>query len=211
MQRLLRRQTELRIPYDFNDERMREGSLGVAEEEEKEEELEGQDEEGEDDDADDKNGERMILESTNDTNSIDSHCSQEEEAYGTPQSSPMRQRPVDDQPFSASIGALYGEDNSFMHDLESIFRVSFWLCMHCIVPDGTRRITKFQAWNLEGHKESCKREGRSYIDRESFRQGETLAGLLVPLVTQLRKEAFPAGKVCEREDQRLYSREEINS
>jgi hypothetical protein len=36
MQRLLRRQTELRIPYDFNDERMREGYLGVAEEEEKE-------------------------------------------------------------------------------------------------------------------------------------------------------------------------------
>lgn len=29
-----------------------------------------------------------------------------------------------------AIGALLGEDHSFMHDLESFFWVLFWICIH---------------------------------------------------------------------------------
>ena len=29
-----------------------------------------------------------------------------------------------------AIGALYGEDHNFMHDLELFFWVLFWICVH---------------------------------------------------------------------------------
>ena len=48
-----------------------------------------------------------------------------------------------------AIGALYGEEHSFMHDLESFFWVLFWACIHCTGPGGQRRLSKFQAWNFE--------------------------------------------------------------
>ncbi|KAL2169557.1 hypothetical protein VTG60DRAFT_5950 [Thermothelomyces hinnuleus] len=34
-----------------------------------------------------------------------------------------------------AIGALLGEQHSFMHDLESFFWVLFWICIHCNGPD----------------------------------------------------------------------------
>ncbi|KAH8723920.1 hypothetical protein GQ44DRAFT_709364 [Phaeosphaeriaceae sp. PMI808] len=43
-----------------------------------------------------------------------------------------------------AIGALYGENHNFMHDLESFFWVLFWSCIHCTGPGGQRRVSDFQ-------------------------------------------------------------------
>jgi serine/threonine protein kinase len=41
-----------------------------------------------------------------------------------------------------AIGPLYGEPHNFMHDLESIFWVPFWVCVHWDGPDRARRKVK---------------------------------------------------------------------
>jgi hypothetical protein len=48
-----------------------------------------------------------------------------------------------------AIGALYGEEHTFMHDLESFFWVLFWICIHYTGPGGQARITEFESWNYE--------------------------------------------------------------
>ncbi|KAG8664734.1 uncharacterized protein FPOAC1_013514 [Fusarium poae] len=48
-----------------------------------------------------------------------------------------------------AIGALLGEQHSFMHDLESFFWVLFWICIHY---DGQGKVTgptEFESWNYE--------------------------------------------------------------
>ncbi|RMD42106.1 hypothetical protein DV735_g2981, partial [Chaetothyriales sp. CBS 134920] len=46
-----------------------------------------------------------------------------------------------------AIGALLGEQHSFMHDLESFFWVLFWICIHYDGPDKTRVVPEFNQWN----------------------------------------------------------------
>ncbi|KAK0650802.1 hypothetical protein DIS24_g6524 [Lasiodiplodia hormozganensis] len=45
-----------------------------------------------------------------------------EEAFGAPSKTGTK--------VFMAIGALYGEDYSFMHDLESFFWLLFWICTH---------------------------------------------------------------------------------
>lgn len=42
-----------------------------------------------------------------------------------------------------AIGALYGEDHNFMHNLELFFWVLFWACVYCTGLDRHRRVLKF--------------------------------------------------------------------
>ncbi|RBA11773.1 hypothetical protein FPRO05_14255 [Fusarium proliferatum] len=46
-----------------------------------------------------------------------------------------------------AIGALLGEQHSFMHDLESFFWVLFWICIHYDGPDKSRAVPQFDKWN----------------------------------------------------------------
>jgi hypothetical protein len=46
-----------------------------------------------------------------------------------------------------AIGALLGEQHSFMHDLESFFWVLFWLRIYFSGPDKGRVIPRFDKWN----------------------------------------------------------------
>lgn len=47
-----------------------------------------------------------------------------------------------------AIGALLGEQHSFMHDLESFFWVLFWICVHYEGPGQERVVPRFDKWNL---------------------------------------------------------------
>lgn len=48
-----------------------------------------------------------------------------------------------------AIGALVGEQHSFMHDLESFFWVLFWICIHYNGPGKDIGSTEFDIWNYE--------------------------------------------------------------
>ncbi|KAK4197016.1 hypothetical protein QBC40DRAFT_342334 [Triangularia verruculosa] len=114
-----------------------------------------------------------------------------------------------------AVGALQGEQHSFMHDLESFFWVLFWICIHFHGPKTDRVVPRFDKWN--------------YVDTDE--RAEELAGLkliivskeemfiktttkyftqyyqpLAPLMNSLRKVVFPGDKPWKHEDERLYSR-----
>ncbi|KAH8743581.1 hypothetical protein F5883DRAFT_40734 [Diaporthe sp. PMI_573] len=114
-----------------------------------------------------------------------------------------------------AIGALQGEQHSFMHDLESFFWVLFWICIHFDGPTKDRVVSRFDKWN--------------YVDTDE--RAEDLAGIklivvareemfmktttkyftqyyqpLTPLMNSLRKVVFPGDKPWKCEDERLYSR-----
>ncbi|KAI1839534.1 hypothetical protein JX266_014252, partial [Neoarthrinium moseri] len=46
-----------------------------------------------------------------------------------------------------AIGALLGEQHSYLHDLESFFWVLFWRCIHYSGPGQGRTIARFVNWN----------------------------------------------------------------
>ncbi|RSL46521.1 hypothetical protein CEP51_015915, partial [Fusarium floridanum] len=48
-----------------------------------------------------------------------------------------------------AIGALLGEQHSFMHDLESFFWVLFWICIHYDGQGKETGPTEFESWNYE--------------------------------------------------------------
>ncbi|KAI9770976.1 MAG: hypothetical protein M1840_002680 [Geoglossum simile] len=110
-----------------------------------------------------------------------------------------------------AIGALYSEDHSFMHDLESFFWVLFWICIHYDGPNkGSRIVPKFEKWNYEDMDELAKLK-KGTIDREGdfikeIREHFTpYYQSLVPWVNRLRRVVFPTDKPWEREDKELYS------
>lgn len=107
--------------------------------------------------------------------------------------------------------ALYGEDHSFMHDLESFFWVLFWACVHCTGPGGHRRVSKFQSWNFESTETLAKIKKGSVDEEDKFTKEvdenvTTYCAPLIPCIKELRKVVFPEGKRWLREDRQLYSR-----
>ncbi|KAH8727358.1 hypothetical protein GQ44DRAFT_738332 [Phaeosphaeriaceae sp. PMI808] len=96
-----------------------------------------------------------------------------------------------------AIGALYGEDHNFMHDLESFFWVLFWVCVHWNGPGRSKSRTKYESWNYESTQKLAEiKKGK--VDEED--------NLLIPCIKELRKVVFPNGKRWLREDRQLYSR-----
>jgi len=53
---------------------------------------------------------------------------------------------------SWAVRLLLGEENSFMHELESVFLVLFWICIHYDGPGNDTGPTKFESWNYESDK-----------------------------------------------------------
>ncbi|KAM9873871.1 hypothetical protein VDGL01_12050 [Verticillium dahliae] len=110
-----------------------------------------------------------------------------------------------------AIGALLGEQHSFMHDLESFFWVLFWICIHYNGPDDARVVLEFDKWNYvdTGELANLKKGLVSHegdfikIAEENF---TSYYQPLVPWVNRLRKVVFPNGGRWEREDKGQYVR-----
>ncbi|RSL57392.1 hypothetical protein CEP54_008310 [Fusarium duplospermum] len=110
-----------------------------------------------------------------------------------------------------AIGALLGEQHSFMHDLESFFWVLFWICIHCDGPHKSRVVPQFDKWNYTGTKELARMKLGVVAEEALFI--ETITDNftphyepLIPVLNRLRKLVFPQDKPWKREDERLYSR-----
>ncbi|KAK4131096.1 hypothetical protein BT67DRAFT_389147 [Trichocladium antarcticum] len=110
-----------------------------------------------------------------------------------------------------AIGALLGEQHSFMHDLESFFWVLFWICIHCDGPGEGKVVAQFDKWNYADTEELAKLKLGTVSDEDIFRKTmeESFTEYywpLVPWVNKLRKVVFPGGGRWKREDSGLYAR-----
>ncbi|KAH6628305.1 hypothetical protein F5144DRAFT_303988 [Chaetomium tenue] len=110
-----------------------------------------------------------------------------------------------------AIGALLGEQHSFMHDLESFFWVLFWICVHCDGPGEGTVVDEFDKWNF-AHTGTLAQLKKGLIsDEADFLQTaeEYFTRYYQPMthcVNELRKVVFPNGRRWEREDPGLYVR-----
>jgi hypothetical protein len=68
-----------------------------------------------------------------------------------------------------AIWLLLGEKHSFMHDLESFFRVLFWICIHYSGPDkGSKVVPRFDKWNYVDMTESAELKKGRVADEGDF-------------------------------------------
>lgn len=109
-----------------------------------------------------------------------------------------------------AIGALYGEDHNFMHDLESFFWVLFWLCAHWNGLGQKRSKSEYESWNYKDTKELAeikkgKIDEQDKFDKEVDENFTAYCKPLIPCVQELRKVVFPEGKRWLTQDQRLYA------
>ncbi|KAK0369743.1 serine threonine-protein kinase sgk2 [Colletotrichum limetticola] len=108
-----------------------------------------------------------------------------------------------------AIGALIGEQHSFMHDLESFFWVLFWICIHY---DGNGKDigpTEFDSWNYESDSKLVRSKKGEVTDEDDFLRsaGENFTSYyqpLIPWVNRLRKGVFPGGERWKRQRPELY-------
>lgn len=109
-----------------------------------------------------------------------------------------------------AIGALLGEQHSFMHDLESFFWVLFWICVHYKGPGHGRVVPEFDKWNFMRTQELAGAKIGLIGDDDLFHKTVTESFIryyepLIPLVSKLRRTVFPGGRGWKREDVGLYS------
>ncbi|KAL8410404.1 hypothetical protein RB596_000189 [Gaeumannomyces avenae] len=109
-----------------------------------------------------------------------------------------------------AIGALLGEQHSFMHDLESFFWVLFWICVHYDGPDKSRVLPEFDQWNYIS-MELLAKEKKGQVSHEgdfirTAKENFTpYYQPLVPWVNRLRKAVFPNGGRWEKQEIGLYA------
>ncbi|KAI9731295.1 MAG: hypothetical protein M1834_005198, partial [Cirrosporium novae-zelandiae] len=109
-----------------------------------------------------------------------------------------------------AIGALDGEQHSFLHDLESFFWVLFWMCIHCTGPDGQNRKTRFENWNYKPVDELAREKAGLATRARQFAlvMDEHITDYCQPLVPWLNKlhdVVFPNHQIRASEDRNLYS------
>ncbi|KAE9568915.1 hypothetical protein CGCF415_v014078 [Colletotrichum fructicola] len=109
-----------------------------------------------------------------------------------------------------AIGALLGEQHSFMHDLESFFWVLFWICIHYDADGKDVGPTEFDSWNYESDNKLVRLKKGEIIDEEDFLRnaGENFTSYyqpLIPWVNRLRKGVFPRGERWKTPEPELYS------
>ncbi|KAI1471016.1 serine/threonine-protein kinase Sgk2 [Daldinia caldariorum] len=114
-----------------------------------------------------------------------------------------------------AIGALLGEQHSFMHDLESFFWVLFWICIHYEGPGKGRPVSEFDKWNFMDAEELATMKLGTISEQDVFsnkssKHFTTFYQPLIPWVNLLRQAIFPNGGRWKKEDEGLYTRiEEI--
>ncbi|KAL4784889.1 hypothetical protein BJX76DRAFT_197301 [Aspergillus varians] len=109
-----------------------------------------------------------------------------------------------------AIGLLLGEKHSFMHDLESFFWVTFWICVHYDGPNASRIVPRFEKWNYVDMEELAEFKKGVVAHEGDFVSmvNENFTFYYQPLalwVNRLRKVVFPGGGRWEREDKALYT------
>jgi serine/threonine protein kinase len=98
-----------------------------------------------------------------------------------------------------AIGALLGEQHSFIHDLESFFWVLFWICIHCDGPSEGKVVAQFDKWNYADTNELAKLKLGTMAKEAIFIKTVTdnftpYYAPLVPLLNRLQKAVFPKDK-----------------
>ncbi|KAE8371981.1 hypothetical protein BDV26DRAFT_286337 [Aspergillus bertholletiae] len=106
-----------------------------------------------------------------------------------------------------AIGLLFGEKNSFTHDLESFFWVIFWICIHGRSGEVN---PKFERWNYLDTEELAYQKLGIIPDETVFEHTVQDSFLdyykpLIPCILDLRKAVSPGGKFRRKEDKELYS------
>ncbi|GKU22662.1 unnamed protein product, partial [Fusarium langsethiae] len=109
-----------------------------------------------------------------------------------------------------AIGALLGEQHSFMHDLESFFWVLFWICIHYDGQGKDTRPTEFESWNYESDNKLVRSKVGTIGDESIFLKiaEESFSTYYQPLilwVNRLRRKVFPNGERWKRSEMELYS------
>src|SRR4051812_25871650 len=98
-----------------------------------------------------------------------------------------------------AIGALLGEQHSFMHDLESFFWVLFWICIHYNGTNESRVVPRFDKWNYVNTEElASDKKGVTADEGDFLKITEEYFTLyfqtLTPWVNRLRRKVFPNGE-----------------
>jgi hypothetical protein len=109
-----------------------------------------------------------------------------------------------------AVGALYGDDHSFMHDLESFFWVLFWLCAHWNGLGQKSSKSEYEYWNYRDTKELAEIKTGKLVEQDRFDKevDENFTAYckpLIPCVQELRKVVFPEGRRWLTQDRRLYA------
>ncbi|KAF6793433.1 hypothetical protein CSOJ01_13904 [Colletotrichum sojae] len=109
-----------------------------------------------------------------------------------------------------AIGALLGEQHSFMHDLESFFWVLFWICIHYNANGKDVGQTEFDSWNYESDNKLVRSKKGEVTDEEDFLRNasENFTSYyqpLIPWINRLRKVVFPGGERWKKPELGLYS------
>ncbi|TIC97167.1 hypothetical protein CH35J_006569 [Colletotrichum higginsianum] len=109
-----------------------------------------------------------------------------------------------------AIGALLGEQHSFMHDLESFFWVLFWICIHYDENGKDIGPTEFDSWNYESDNKLILSKVGTVGDESLFLKiaADCFTPYYQPLiiwVNKLRKGVFPSGERWKRLEPGLYS------
>lgn len=109
-----------------------------------------------------------------------------------------------------AIGALQGEQHSFMHDLESFFWVLFWICIHYDGPGRGTKASRFDKWNYVDPEELAEiKKGLVSHEGDFIKRTEEnftpYYQSLIPWVNRLRKDLIAGGRRWENEDTTLYS------
>lgn len=107
-----------------------------------------------------------------------------------------------------SIGVLYGEQHSFMHDLESFFWVIFWISLHYSGSDKSRILPEFDKWNYADPQElACLKKGIVVDEGDFLAIAEdsftSYFQPLIPWINRLRKVVFPGGSRWKSENKKL--------
>ncbi|KAG8664855.1 uncharacterized protein FPOAC1_013635 [Fusarium poae] len=110
-----------------------------------------------------------------------------------------------------AIGALLGEQHSFMHDLESFFWVLFWICIHYDGPNKPKAVPRFDKWNFMDTEELAISKTGVFSNEGDFHRivdgnFTSYYQSLIPWINRLRKAVFPNGRRWERQDSELYTR-----
>ncbi|KAK7420129.1 hypothetical protein QQZ08_010543 [Neonectria magnoliae] len=113
-----------------------------------------------------------------------------------------------------AIGALLGEQHSFMHDLESFFWVLFWICIHYDAQGKDIGPTEFDSWNYESDNRLVRSKVGTIGDESIFLKivEENFTSYyqpLIPSVNRLRRRVFPNGERWKRPEPELYFLKEI--
>ncbi|KAM7182691.1 hypothetical protein V8F33_014103 [Rhypophila sp. PSN 637] len=108
-----------------------------------------------------------------------------------------------------AIGALLGEQHSFMHDLESFFWVLFWICIHYDGPGKDIGPTEFDSWNYDGDNKLAGLKKGQVSDEGDFIKmaKENFTPYyqpLIPWVNRLRRKVFPSGERWKKLKPDLY-------